>query len=213
MRAKPPGQLQAGGVGWRSRSRVQPDPNAPLGQDGPTRALASEAIGPLDWPMASPARQEPSPALSNRQDGPTRAPRAEPPGHSLAGGVGWRGRSRVQPRPKTPLGQDGPTRAKASGAARPLVGGRRWLARQEPSPALNMARPAGFEPATGRLEGGCSIQLSYGRVAGIVAAARLALREGARIRRWAQDGPIEQARSASPKGEAQDVPSHLRPAA
>ncbi len=26
-----------------------------------------------------------------------------------------------------------------------------------------MARPAGFEPATTRLEGGCSIQLSYGR--------------------------------------------------
>ena len=25
-----------------------------------------------------------------------------------------------------------------------------------------MARPAGFEPATIRLEGGCSIQLSYG---------------------------------------------------
>lgn len=27
-----------------------------------------------------------------------------------------------------------------------------------------MARPAGLEPATTRLEGGCSIQLSYGRV-------------------------------------------------
>ncbi len=27
-----------------------------------------------------------------------------------------------------------------------------------------MARPAGFEPATTRLEGGCSIQLSYGRM-------------------------------------------------
>jgi hypothetical protein len=27
-----------------------------------------------------------------------------------------------------------------------------------------MARPAGFEPATYRLEGGNSIQLSYGRV-------------------------------------------------
>ncbi len=26
-----------------------------------------------------------------------------------------------------------------------------------------MVRPAGFEPATIRLEGGCSIQLSYGR--------------------------------------------------
>lgn len=28
-----------------------------------------------------------------------------------------------------------------------------------------MARPAGLEPATIRLEGGCSIQLSYGRFA------------------------------------------------
>ena len=27
-----------------------------------------------------------------------------------------------------------------------------------------MARPAGLEPATIRLEGGCSIQLSYGRL-------------------------------------------------
>lgn len=27
-----------------------------------------------------------------------------------------------------------------------------------------MARPAGFEPATTRLEGGCSIQLSYGHM-------------------------------------------------
>ncbi len=27
-----------------------------------------------------------------------------------------------------------------------------------------MARPAGLEPATIRLEGGCSIQLSYGRM-------------------------------------------------
>ena len=27
-----------------------------------------------------------------------------------------------------------------------------------------MARPAGFEPATVRLEGGCSIQLSYERI-------------------------------------------------
>ncbi len=29
-----------------------------------------------------------------------------------------------------------------------------------------MARPAGLEPAATRLEGGCSIQLSYGRMAG-----------------------------------------------
>ena len=29
-----------------------------------------------------------------------------------------------------------------------------------------MARPAGFEPATTRLEGGCSIRLSYGRNGG-----------------------------------------------
>ena len=29
---------------------------------------------------------------------------------------------------------------------------------------LEMVRPAGLEPATTRLEGGCSIQLSYGRV-------------------------------------------------
>ena len=31
-------------------------------------------------------------------------------------------------------------------------------------PAARMARPAGFEPATTRLEGECSIQLSYGRL-------------------------------------------------
>jgi hypothetical protein len=30
-----------------------------------------------------------------------------------------------------------------------------------------LVRPAGFEPATTRLEGGCSIQLSYGRITGI----------------------------------------------
>ena len=29
---------------------------------------------------------------------------------------------------------------------------------------VEMVRPAGLEPATTRLEGGCSIQLSYGRV-------------------------------------------------
>ena len=28
---------------------------------------------------------------------------------------------------------------------------------------LKMAHPVGFEPTTDRLEGGCSIQLSYGR--------------------------------------------------
>ena len=33
-----------------------------------------------------------------------------------------------------------------------------------------MARPAGVEPATSCLEGTCSIQLSYGRVAGEIAA-------------------------------------------
>ena len=32
----------------------------------------------------------------------------------------------------------------------------------------HMARPAGFEPATTRLEGGCSIQLSYGRLTYII---------------------------------------------
>ena len=31
-------------------------------------------------------------------------------------------------------------------------------------PALKLATPAGLEPATCRLEGGCSIQLSYGVV-------------------------------------------------
>ena len=31
------------------------------------------------------------------------------------------------------------------------------------APAV-LARPAGLEPATIRLEGGCSIQLSYGRL-------------------------------------------------
>ena len=32
-------------------------------------------------------------------------------------------------------------------------------------------RPAGIEPATIRLEGGCSVRLSYGRFAAIVPAA------------------------------------------
>ena len=31
-------------------------------------------------------------------------------------------------------------------------------------PSCQMAHPAGLEPATIRLEGGCSIQLSYGRL-------------------------------------------------
>jgi hypothetical protein len=33
-----------------------------------------------------------------------------------------------------------------------------------PIPSCLMAHPAGFEPATIRLEGGCSIQLSYGHL-------------------------------------------------
>ena len=31
-----------------------------------------------------------------------------------------------------------------------------------------MVRPAGLEPATTRLEGGCSIQLSYGRTTNLL---------------------------------------------
>ena len=38
----------------------------------------------------------------------------------------------------------------------------------------NVATPAGFEPATIRLEGGCSIQLSYGAVACAIAAGKAA---------------------------------------
>ncbi len=35
----------------------------------------------------------------------------------------------------------------------------------------NMATPAGLEPATCRLEGGCSIQLSYGVLPGAIRSA------------------------------------------
>jgi hypothetical protein len=35
---------------------------------------------------------------------------------------------------------------------------------------ISLATPAGFEPATCRLEGGCSIQLSYGAEPGLLAA-------------------------------------------
>lgn len=38
-----------------------------------------------------------------------------------------------------------------------------------------MARPAGFEPATTRLEGGCSIRLSYGRLQSLLNNERLTL--------------------------------------
>ena len=38
-----------------------------------------------------------------------------------------------------------------------------WTWDSEEIKKREVARPAGFEPATIRLEGGCSIQLSYGR--------------------------------------------------
>src|SRR3546814_13472838 len=44
-----------------------------------------------------------------------------------------------------------------------------------------VARPAGFEPATTRLEGGCSIQLSYGRAARLCGAANSAVWDRKRV--------------------------------
>ncbi len=43
---------------------------------------------------------------------------------------------------------------------------------KSPDEGPEMARPAGLEPATCRLEGGCSIQLSQGRTAGMPQHAR-----------------------------------------
>ena len=45
-----------------------------------------------------------------------------------------------------------------------------------------MARPAGLEPATTRLEGGCSIQLSYGRMHKAVGSANSAVCECCKAR-------------------------------
>ncbi len=49
-------------------------------------------------------------------------------------------------------------------------------------PVREMARPAGFEPATTRLEGGCSIQLSYGRVRKAAGSANSAVCAGCKAR-------------------------------
>src|SRR3546814_8796222 len=58
-----------------------------------------------------------------------------------------------------------------------------------------MVRPAGFEPATTRLEGGCSIQLSYGRAAPPVRPARIAwfARAAKRVKQHAMTEPASAA--------------------
>ena len=76
-------------------------------------------------------------------------------------------RSAVQP----PRGSRSRSRGHSQGAgvpgdrrgpAFPQEGGPAAAPEAGPRPAA-LARPAGFEPATSRLEGGCSIRLSYGR--------------------------------------------------
>src|SRR3546814_3850076 len=51
------------------------------------------------------------------------------------------------------------------GAGNAVSHRRRRRRTRHPATFFEMARPAGLEPATTRLEGGCSIQLSYGRAA------------------------------------------------